>query len=187
MSNALAAAGLQHVEAVAFVSPKTVPAMAGAADVVAGLDANGPTWWALVPNRRGAEMALLAGLRHLTVTVSASPVYSQQNVGMTVAESITQVESICSLDGEMIVDAVVSCAFGSSFDDDVTAADVESVCSSLIDAGVEQLTLADTTGTATPRRIESVLGRTGVERLVGWGSAGLLASSRVSMVGAHRR
>jgi hydroxymethylglutaryl-CoA lyase len=137
--------------------------MAGAADVVGGLDSGAATWWALVPNRRGAEMALTAGLRHLTVTVSASPVYSEKNVGMTVAESIAQVESICSLDPDAIVDAVVSCAFGSSFDDAVTAADVASVCSSLTDAGVDLLTLADTTGTATPRRIESMLGHTGID------------------------
>ncbi|MCU1360550.1 MAG: hydroxymethylglutaryl-CoA lyase [Ilumatobacteraceae bacterium] len=163
MSNALAAAGVQHVEAVAFVSPKAVPAMSGAADVVAGLEPGAATWWALVPNRRGAEMALGTGLRHLTVTVSASPVYSEKNVGMTVAESIAQVESICSLQADVVVDAVVSCAFGSSFDDAVTAADVASVCASLQNAGVQQLTLADTTGTATPRRIESVLQRTGLD------------------------
>src|SRR5579872_3212944 len=67
---ALGVAGLRSIEATAFVSPRAVPAMAGAADVAVGLDRAGPiTWWALVPNVRGAELATDAGFDHLTVTV----------------------------------------------------------------------------------------------------------------------
>ena len=163
LANDLAAAGVSHVEAAAFVSPKAVPAMAGAAEVIAALEPNAATWWALVPNRRGAEMALQAGVHHLTVTLSASPVYSEKNVGMTVQDSITQIESILGLDDRLVVDAVVSCAFGSSFGDEVTVEQVVNVCASLRGIGVHQLTLADTTGTATPRRIAAVLERTGVD------------------------
>jgi hydroxymethylglutaryl-CoA lyase len=162
LANGLAAAGLGDVEAVSFVSPKAVPAMAGAAEVAAMLDRSAATtWWALVPNRRGGELALEAGFDHLTVTLSASPVYSEKNVGMTVDDSLAQIEAIRALDEAVVLDAVVSCAFGSSFGDRVTAADVAGICSSLAGLGVSRVTLADTTGTATPKRIEGVLARTG--------------------------
>ncbi|MDP1793826.1 MAG: hydroxymethylglutaryl-CoA lyase [Acidimicrobiales bacterium] len=163
LAMALAAAGLRQIEAVAFVSPRAVPSMADAAAVLDGLDRNAAQWWALVPNVRGAEMAIDAGVRHLTVTVSASPVYSAKNVGMTVAESVAQVARIRRLDGGLVIDTVVSCAFGSSFGDAVTRQDVGAVCAELRSIGVERLTLADTTGTATPRRIGAVLEHTGVD------------------------
>ena len=108
---ALAAAGLAEVEVASFVSPKAVPAMAGGADVVAALDDPAdPRWWALVPNVRGAELALASGIRQLTVTVSASEGYSAKNVGMTVAESLDQLSGIrAAAAPPVLVDAVVSC------------------------------------------------------------------------------
>ncbi len=146
------------------MSPKAVPAMAGAAAVAAALDRSAATtWWALVPNRRGGELALEAGFDHLTVTLSASPIYSEKNVGMSVEGSLAQIEAIRALDGALVLDAVVSCAFGSSFGDRVTPADVAAICAALEGLGVARVTLADTTGTATPARIEDVLARTGTD------------------------
>lgn len=159
----LASAGLRDIEAAAFVSPRVVPSMAGAAEIVAQLPDDGTNWWVLVPNRRGAEMAVAAGASRITVTVSASPVYSEKNVHMTVDESLAQVAEIRAAASAATIDAVVSCSFGSSFGDRVTVADVVSVCSRLRELGVDQITLADTTGTATPRRIESVLAKTGTD------------------------
>ncbi|MEY2401790.1 MAG: hydroxymethylglutaryl-CoA lyase [Ilumatobacteraceae bacterium] len=157
----LASAGLRDIEAAAFVSARAVPSMAGAAEIVAGLPDDGTNWWVLVPNRRGAEMAVAAGASRITVTVSASPVYSEKNVNMTVDESLAQVAEIRAAASTAIIDAVVSCSFGSSFGDRVTVADVVGLCGSLRELGADHLTLADTTGTATPRRIESVLDQTG--------------------------
>ena len=159
----LAAAGVRDVEAAAFVSPRAVPSMAGAAEIVAQLPDDGTNWWVLVPNRRGAEMAVAVGASRITVTVSASPVYSEKNVHMTVDESLAQVAEIRAAAPDAIIDAVVSCSFGSSFRDRVTVADVARVCASLRQLGSDQLTLADTTGTATPRRIESALAETGID------------------------
>jgi hydroxymethylglutaryl-CoA lyase len=154
----LAAAGLAEVEVASFVSPKAVPAMAGAADVVAGLKGPGDTrWWALVPNVRGAELALASGIRHLTVTVSASEGYSAKNVDMTVAESLEQLGGIrAAAAAPVLVDAVVSCCFGSPFDD-VSVRSVAVVVEAVRAAGVDRVTLADTTGTASPRRIAAVV------------------------------
>jgi hydroxymethylglutaryl-CoA lyase len=94
---ALADAGLCQIEAVSFVSPKAVPSMAGADEVVLALPRRGAvTWWALVPNAKGAELALAAGMRHLTVTVSASEGYSQKNVGRSTDDAVDGLAQIAT-------------------------------------------------------------------------------------------
>ena len=162
---ALVAAGLRDIEVTAFVSLKAVPSMAGAADVVAGVgEVDGVRCWALVPNVRGAELALAAGITALTVTVSASAAYNEKNVGMTVEQSVEAVRGICSLvPGGVAVDAVVSCAFGSPYEGDIEPGAIGALASRLADAGVAALTLADTTGMATPRRLAEVFDVTGVD------------------------
>lgn len=157
---ALVEAGVRHIEACSFVSPKAVPAMADAAEVVAGLPAvDGVRYVALVPNLKGAELAQAAGVRELSVTISASPAYNEKNVRMTVDASVTAIESICELG--LPVDAVVSCAFGSPYEGDIDPGAVAELCDRLSGAGATSLTLADTTGMATPRRVAEVVGRTG--------------------------
>lgn len=160
--DALLTAGLTHLEVAAFVSPKAVPAMAGAAEVIAGLGApEGVVRTALVPNVRGAEMALAAGLDELTVTISASATYNDRNVHMTIDESVEAIAAICALAGSTPVDAVISCAFGSPYEGDIKAADVAMLAERLRAGGAAAITLADTTGMATPRRINDVLAVTG--------------------------
>ncbi|MDO8364955.1 MAG: hydroxymethylglutaryl-CoA lyase [Actinomycetota bacterium] len=162
--DALLTAGLTHLEIAAFVSPKAVPAMAGAAELVAGLGApEGVVRTALVPNLRGAEMALAAGIDELTVTISASAAYNQRNVHMTIEESVAAVAEVCSLaaGAGVPVDAVVSCAFGSPYEGDIAPAAVALLAEQLRASGAAAITLADTTGMATPRRIADVLALTG--------------------------
>ncbi|HEX2039981.1 MAG TPA: hydroxymethylglutaryl-CoA lyase [Acidimicrobiales bacterium] len=159
---ALLEAGVRHVEVCSFVSPKAVPSMAGAAEVVAALPAvEGARYVALVPNLRGAELALEAGIRELSVTISASPAYNEKNVRMTVDESVAAIESICALG--VPVDAVVSCAFGSPFEGDIAPEDVAGLAARLRDAGAASLTYADTTGMATPRRVRDLLAVVGTD------------------------
>jgi hydroxymethylglutaryl-CoA lyase len=157
---ALADAGVRHVEAASFVSPKAVPSMAGGNDVVAALpERAGVTWWALVPNARGAELALAAGIRHITVTVSASDGYSRKNVGRSTEDAIASLAEIATTVADQAeLDVVVSCAFGSPFDDVAGPSPVAAIADRTLAAlPTARLTLADTTGTATPRRIASVL------------------------------
>lgn len=162
---ALAASGLQRLEVAAFVSPKAVPAMAGAAEVVAAVRGLvGVTLVALVPNLRGAEDALAAGVDELTVTIAVSETYNQRNVGMSVERSAAVVASVCDLAaGSAPVDAVVSCAFGSPYEGEVDPATVVALGERLSSAGCARLTYADTTGMATPRRIEALLERAGTD------------------------
>ncbi|HEY5873833.1 MAG TPA: hydroxymethylglutaryl-CoA lyase [Ilumatobacteraceae bacterium] len=158
---ALGKAGLAHVEAASFVSPTAVPAMAGGADVIDLLPLNGVTWWALVPNARGAEIALAAGVRNITVTISASAAYSEKNVGRSIAEALAGLRGIAALTepANAVVDVVVSCAFGSPFGDVASPEPVVGVVDGALAAVPGcRITLADTTGTATPRRIAAVLG-----------------------------
>ena len=160
--DALLIAGVTHLEVAAFVSPAAVPAMAGAADVVAGLGApEGVVRAALVPNVRGAELALAAGIDELTVTISASATYNQRNVRMSIDESLAAIAAICVLAGPVPVDAVISCAFGSPYEGDSLPADVALLAERLRASGASAVTLADTTGMATPRRIDDVLLLTG--------------------------
>ena len=164
----LIGAGLADIEVASFVSPKAVPAMAGAAEVVAAArDAASAaehdiTLWALVPNVKGAALATAAGVDHLTITVSASAAYSDKNVHMTIAEAREQVGAIRAAAPDAVLDEVISCCFGSPFEgEEITPDDVETMVDHARETGVDRVTLADTTGVATPRRISSVLGVVG--------------------------
>lgn len=155
---ALAAAGLIDIEIAAFVSPKAVPAMAGADEVFADVPPRSSlTRWALVPNLRGAELAVQAGADALTVTVSASEAYSQANVNKSVAEAIAGLDGIVAAAGNRPVDVVVSCAFGSPYDELIGPFDVAAMVERLQLAGCTHVTLADTTGIATPERVADVV------------------------------
>jgi hydroxymethylglutaryl-CoA lyase len=154
--------GVTHIEVVAFVSPRAVPAMAGAADVLGALPRRpGVVYAALVPNLRGAELALSAGVDELTVTVSASEAYSARNVRMSVEESIVAAADICAAAGSVPADVIVSCAFGSPYEGDIAPAEVAGLGRRLAEHGAARLTYADTTGMATPRGIDALVDLTG--------------------------
>lgn len=159
---ALVGAGLRRIEAAAFVSPRAVPAMAGAAEVLAAVPRSPDvSYAALVPNLRGAQLALDAEVDELTVTISLSEVYNQRNVRMSVDESVAVIGEICNVAGATPVDAVLSCAFGSPYEGDVAPAAVATLAQRLRDEGCSAITCADTTGMATPRRIADVVDATG--------------------------
>ncbi|MGD0084194.1 MAG: hydroxymethylglutaryl-CoA lyase [Acidimicrobiales bacterium] len=161
----LAAAGCRWIEAVSFVSPRAVPAMAGAAEVLGAITARDRIRVAaLVPNLQGAESALAAGVDEITVTIAASATYNERNVRRSIPDTLAEIERICRLSAPagVPVDAVVSCAFGSPYEGDIEPREVSELCDRLSGAGVAALTLADTTGMATPRVLDGVLSHTGV-------------------------
>ena len=161
---ALVGAGVRHIEAVAFVSPTAVPAMAGAAEVLAGAPRlTDLRYTALVPNLRGTELALAAEVDELTVTISLSETYNQRNVRMSIDASARVIEQICSLAGPTPVDAVLSCAFGSPYEGEVAPSEVASLADRLRDAGCAAITCADTTGMATPRGIYEIVSALGTD------------------------
>jgi hydroxymethylglutaryl-CoA lyase len=155
---ALVAAGVARIEAAAFVSPTAVPAMAGAAEVLAAVPRVASVrYTALVPNVRGAELALGSDVDELTVTISLSETYNQRNVRMSTAESAAAIEEICRVAADLPVDAVLSCAFGSPYEGDIAPGQVRDLADRLRQGGCAAITCADTTGMATPRRIAEVV------------------------------
>ena len=156
--DALAETGLREIEAVSFVSPKAVPAMAGADEVMARVTRRDDvSYVALVPNLRGAELALDAGVDGLNVTISASPEYNERNINRTIAESLAGLAGIVGRAAGLWVDVTISCAFGSPYEGDLGAATVASVGAAAREAGATSLTYADTTGMATPRRVQELI------------------------------
>jgi hydroxymethylglutaryl-CoA lyase len=120
------------------------------------------TWWALVPNVRGAELASQAGMDHLTVTLSASEGYSLKNTKMSTTEALEELGNIRNLSSDCVLDAVISCCFGSPFET-IAPTHVAQLVQVVRDLGIDQITLADTTGTASPARMNEVLDLTGVD------------------------
>ena len=157
--DALIDAGVRCIELCSFVSPKAVPSMAGAAEVVSGVGVrDGIRRTALVPNLRGAQLALGAGVDELSVTISASSVYSETNTKMTIDEAVSSVESITSFVADRVpIDVVLSCSFGSPYEGEIAVAEVARLADRVLAGGATCVTLADTTGMATPRRINDVL------------------------------
>lgn len=160
--DALLASGLTNIEMCSFVSVSAVPSMAGAAEVVAAVgDRNGVIRAALVPNLRGAQMALAAGVDELTITVSVSEEYSMKNTNMTVARAMDGVVAIAALAqthaSSVPVDVVLSCSFGSPYEGEIAPREVARLATLARSSGATSVTLADTTGMATPRRVCEVL------------------------------
>jgi len=158
--DALARTGLRRIEAAAFVSAKAIPPMAGSDDVMAQIDRlEGVTYSVLVPNAKGAELALAAHADELELVVSASETHNQKNVRRSVAESLVGAYEVVELAHGAGVDAeaIVSTSFGCPYEGDVEPQRVAQLAGHLVDAGADRLSFGDTTGMATPRRVHDLL------------------------------
>jgi hydroxymethylglutaryl-CoA lyase len=158
--NALSTTGLRRIEAAAFVSPAAIPPMAGSEEVMAEIDRRpGVVYSALVPNPKGAERAVEAKADELELVVSASETHNQKNVRRSVAESLTAARDVVEIghDGGVDVEAIVSTSFGCPYEGDVNPQRVAQVAGHLVDAGADRLSFGDTTGMATPRRVNDLL------------------------------
>ncbi|HET6750269.1 MAG TPA: hydroxymethylglutaryl-CoA lyase [Actinomycetes bacterium] len=156
--DALSGTGVGRIEVGSFVSPKAVPAMAGTDHVFASIRRRpGVVYSALVPNQRGAEDALAARADRLQVVVAASEAYNRRNVNRTVAETLAQIAGVVRLAGPTPVDATVSTAWGCPYEGEVPAARVVGLAERLAALGCRAVSLGDTTGMATPTRVEALL------------------------------
>jgi hydroxymethylglutaryl-CoA lyase len=158
--DALSATGLRRIEAVSFVSPAAIPPMAGAAEVMAGITRRpGVVYRALVPNVKGAQLALAAAVDELEVVVSASETHNQRNVKRSVEDSIGAAAELTGLAHRAAtpVEAIVSTAFGCPYEGDVPEVSVATVAARLRDGGADRLSFGDTTGMATPARVHTLL------------------------------
>jgi hydroxymethylglutaryl-CoA lyase len=158
--DALSQTGLRFIEAAAFVSPAAIPPMAGAADVMARIErVPGVVYSALVPNPKGAELAVAAGADEIELVVSASETHNQKNVKRSVADSLVGARAVVEIghDGGIVVEGIVSTAFGCPYEGDIAPERVGQIAGLLLDAGVDRLSFGDTTGMATPRRVDDLL------------------------------
>ena len=149
----LAASGLPVVEATSFVSPKWIPQLADAAEVMAGLKPRaGVEYPVLVPNAQGLERALAAGARHVAVFTAASDAFNRKNINCDIAESLARIQPVVEQARArgMPVRAYVSCALGCPYQGAVPVADVVRVAAALVAMGCEEISLGDTIGIGTP-------------------------------------
>src|SRR6202035_2710534 len=157
----LSDAGVPILEATSFVSPKAVPQMADAGEVFRRIRKDeGRTYLVLVPNERGLDRALDAGVRAIAVFTAASEAFAQANIRMSIDDSVSTFAGVvkrAKADG-MWVRAAVSTAFGCPFQGDVPVADVARVCERLLELGVDELSVADTIGVGTPNQVVDVVG-----------------------------
>jgi hydroxymethylglutaryl-CoA lyase len=158
--DALSETGLRRIEAASFVSAQAIPPMAGAEDVIAAITRRpGVVYSALVPNPKGAERAVAAGADEIELVVSASETHNQANVRRSVAESLIAARDVVDIahDGGIRAEAIVSTSFGCPYEGDVAPERVAQLAGHLVDAGADTLSFGDTTGMATPRRVNDLL------------------------------
>jgi hydroxymethylglutaryl-CoA lyase len=158
--DALGRTGVGRIEAVSFVHPKAIPQMADADEVwAAATKVDGVRYSALVPNTRGAQRALAAGFTEIEVVVSASDTHNRRNVNRGVDESL---DDIAVLIAELhaagaTAEVIVSTSFGCPYEGDVDPAAVARIIDRVVADGADRVSFGDTTGMATPRRVQAVV------------------------------
>lgn len=156
----LAAAGLPVIEATSFVSPKWIPQLADAAEVMAALQMRaGVGYPVLVPNGQGLERALAAGARQVAVFTAASDAFNRKNINCDVAESLVRIQPVVAQARarQLPVRAYVSCALGCPYQGAVAVGDVVRVAAALVAMGCDEISLGDTIGVGTPGAARAML------------------------------
>jgi hydroxymethylglutaryl-CoA lyase len=163
----LAQAGISHIEAGSFVSPKWVPQMADSLDVMQGIERKESVRYAaLTPNKRGFDHAMAAKANEVAIFASASEGFSQKNINCSIAESLQRFEEIMAAAkaNDIPVRGYVSCILGCPYEGPITEENAEShfakvkqVTQKLLDMGCYEVSLGDTIGTGTPRFSEQLL------------------------------
>jgi hydroxymethylglutaryl-CoA lyase len=158
----LSTTGLTRIEATSFVNPRAVPQMADASEVMARLQRrSGVSYEALVPNVRGAQDALAAGVDRVLLVVTASELFNQKNVRMSVEQSLLQfaeIKQLTDATGTPCVGAIGT-AFGCPYEGDIPEERLLGLIARFASLGFIELMLADTTGMANPAQVERTLGR----------------------------
>jgi isopropylmalate/homocitrate/citramalate synthase len=158
---ALGDAGLRVIEAGAFVSPKWVPQMADTAEVYAEIPKDpGVEYPVLVPNMKGLERAIEAGVKSIAIFTAASETFNKRNINMSIDESFDNYAPVVmhALQEGMRVRGYVSTAFGCPYEGDVPPEKVLEVCARLLDLGCYEVSVGDTIGVGTPMQVQGVIG-----------------------------
>lgn len=160
--DALAHTGLTRIEITSFVSPRWIPQLADGREVAEGVKRpEGVHMSALVPNRRGLDSAIAAGMKEVAVFLSASETHNKRNVNKTIAETLRAFEDVVApaMAAGLRVRAYVSTVFGCPYEGEVDPQKVLSLCKTLLATGVYEISLGDTIGVANPLQVQDVLAR----------------------------
>jgi isopropylmalate/homocitrate/citramalate synthase len=156
----LAAAGLPVVEATSFVSPRAIPQLGDAGAVMAGLTRFPATEYpVLVPNIKGMERAIGAGVRSIAVFTAASESFTHHNINATIAESLANFQPVVRLAQQegIPVRGYISTVFGCPYEGRVAPQKVLDVARALLEMGISELSLGDTIGVATPNQVAEII------------------------------
>ncbi|MBU6474687.1 MAG: hydroxymethylglutaryl-CoA lyase [Alphaproteobacteria bacterium] len=156
----LSETGLKTIEAGAFVSPKWVPQMADTDKVYAAINKkSGVSYPVLVPNEKGMETAVTAGVKEIAVFAAASESFSKKNINCTIAESLERFKPVMAAAKEhgVKVRGYVSCVLGCPYEGEIAPAAVAKVARALYDMGCYEISLGDTIGAGTPLKTRAML------------------------------
>ncbi len=156
----LGAAGIRHIEAASFVSPKWVPQMGDASEVMAGIRRQpGIVYAALTPNMKGFEGALAARVDEVAVFTAASEAFTQKNINCSIAESLARFAPVieAAKTSGIRVRGYVSTVLGCPYAGDISPVQVAAVSRELMDMGCYEISLGDTIGTGTPLKAKRML------------------------------
>ena len=157
----LTASGLPAIEATSFVSPRAIPQLADAPEVMAGISPGPNTRYpVLVPNERGMARAIEAGVREVAVFTAASESFTKSNINATIRQSLDDFKPVVKMASEngIRVRGYVSTAFGCPYEGYVAPNRVLDVTRALFDLGVSEVSVGDTIGVGTPASVEAVFG-----------------------------
>ena len=154
--DAMSRTGLAKIEATSFVSPKAIPALCDAAEVMRGITrVGGVVYTALIPNVRGAERALECGVDEFNLVMSASETHNLVNLRMTREQSCAALKEVMALarGAGVPVNVSLSCVFGCPMEGDVAPSEVMRLAAGFVNLGATGITLCDTTGMAYPTQV----------------------------------
>jgi hydroxymethylglutaryl-CoA lyase len=156
---AVAEAGVKDIEMTSFVSPKSIPQLRDAAEVIEQFRNHGVVRSALVPNFVGAQNAIASGINEIVVVVSATEAHNEANVRRSIERSLSDLDAISNLAREtgVAVNGAVAVAFGCPYQGDVPEENVLRVVDAYLQKGAKRIILADTTGMATPIQVDRVV------------------------------
>lgn len=158
--NTLSKIGLSRIEVSSFVSPRVVPMLRDAINVVAAIERDpSVTYVCLVPNTRGAEIALSRDIDEINFVMSASETHNLANTRKTIEQSLRELTNISSLIRGTVLrlNGSIATSFGCPYEGDISKKKLFSIIEGYLERGVMSVTLADTTGMANPTQVESLL------------------------------
>ncbi|MBI1858066.1 MAG: hydroxymethylglutaryl-CoA lyase [Candidatus Melainabacteria bacterium] len=159
--NKLSKSGLKFIEVTSFVNPKNVPQLYDASDVVKALNLDKDiVYSALIPNMKGLDRALEAGIKHVAIFTAASETFNKKNINMTISESLSVFNDVIKvvLTKGITIRGYISTCFVCPYEGNIKKEKVLDVANALLDIGVEEISIGDTIGAAVPKDVYSTVG-----------------------------